>query len=98
MSRAYYDRTASEWRTAVDAVRAAGGDVITLPVNHLVIILLGYEHHQQERAKTLAWIGEAAENGQLAGDAVLRLRHKLGDLTDDQYADQMRDATRGEAR
>jgi hypothetical protein len=97
VSRGYYNQTAAEWRAAVDAVRAAGGDTITLSVSHLLLIFFGYEQHQQERANALAWIGDAEQAGEISASAALQIRHKLGDLDDDQYADRMRDATHGEA-
>jgi hypothetical protein len=97
VSRAYYDQIAAEWRTALDAVRAAGGDVITLPVSHLVLILLGYEQYQQERTAALAWVDSAESSGYLDNIAAAHARHALGDLTDEQLADQVRAASsRGE--
>ena len=96
MSRAYYDRVKAEWHAVAEAVHKAAGDTITLPVLHLTLIFHGYEQYQQERANTLAWIEEVEQAGEISVSAALHLRHKLGDLTDDQYDEQMRAATRRE--
>lgn len=90
MSRDYYNKVAAEWKTALDAVRAAGSDTITLPVSHLAVIFIGYEQHQHERAATLDWISEAEQRGDITAAAAVDLRHKLGDLTDDQHYEQLR--------
>ncbi|MFI7468207.1 hypothetical protein [Nonomuraea sp. NPDC049646] len=89
MSRDYYNQIAAEWRTALDAVRAAGGSAITLSDSHLTLILLGYEQHQQERANTLTWIANAERDRLIDATAAAYLRHRLGDLTDEQLADQL---------
>lgn len=97
MSRDFYDRTADEWRAVLDTVRNAAGDCITLPVGHLALIFHGYEQYRQERAKTLAWIESAESSGYLDNTAAAHARHALGDLTDDELADQVRAASsRGE--
>jgi hypothetical protein len=90
MSRTFYDKTAAEWRTAAEAVHRAAGDNITLPVLHLTVIFHGYEQYQSERAAALAWIAAAQETGQVDHAAALHIRHALGDLTDDQFADATR--------
>lgn len=93
MSRDYYDRTADEWRAALDTVRKAAGDCITLPVGHLALIFHGYEQYRQERAKTLAWIESAESSGYLDNTAAAHARHALGEISDEQLADEVRAAT-----
>jgi hypothetical protein len=90
MSRAYYDRTAAEWRTAAEAVGKAAGDHITLPVIHLSLIFHGYQQYQRERDAALAWIDATVRAGRLDATAALHGRHALGDLTDEQLSDHLR--------
>jgi hypothetical protein len=92
MSRDFYDRTAAEWRAAAEAVHKAAGDNITLPVGHLTLIFHGYQQYQQERAAALAWISRSQQAGHLDETCAAYGRHALGDLTDDQLADQLRAA------
>ncbi|MFB4275810.1 hypothetical protein ACBJ59_10995 [Nonomuraea sp. MTCD27] len=93
MSRAYYDQIAAEWRAAVEAVRASGGDAITIPVSPLVLILHGYEQLSKDREAGLAWITSAAESGYLDNTAAAHARHALGDLGDEQLAAEVRAAS-----
>lgn len=98
MSRAFYDKTAADWRKAADAVRNAGSDVISLPTLHLVLILHGYEQLQKERAAALAWVESAEQSGYLDNTAAAHARHALGEITDEQLADEVRAASHHQER
>ncbi|MGI8333420.1 hypothetical protein ACRYCC_26005 [Actinomadura scrupuli] len=91
-TRRHYDRTASDWWTACEAISAAAGPAVTIPTLQLATILHGYRQLQAERDAVLKVIDDWNRSALVDRLAVLRAWHALGVISDEEWGGHLRAA------